>query len=30
LVYILVPFVAGALAGGLHIAHEKMTEMPVF
>ena len=29
-VYILVPLVAGGLAGALHIAHEKMTEMPVF
>jgi hypothetical protein len=30
LVYVLVPFVAGGLAGAVHIAHEKMTEMPVF
>lgn len=29
-VYIFVPLVAGGLAGALHIAHEKMTEMPVF
>jgi hypothetical protein len=30
IVYILVPLVAGLMAGALHIVHEKMTEMPVF